>query len=130
MHPFSPPTSYNKNGSHIKVCLVVVLHLLLAVADHILRVKDNILLLQLLVEEVEVLIIGGIVVESEEAMLHLHRDIVVLFDRHRRLLLHLTQYRTLHCLLFIAHEQMAHLFLFFSSILHRLEVTREGRRTT
>lgn len=119
-----------KNGSYIKVGLVIVLHALLAVVDHVLRVEDDVLLLELLlVEEVELLVLGWVVVQPEEAVLHLQRYIVVLFDCHWRLLLHLAKHGRLRCLLFIPHEHMAHLFLFFSSILHRLQVPRESRRT-
>ena len=117
-----------KNGSHIKVGLVIVLHVLLAVVDHVLRVEDDVLLLELLlVEEVELLVLGWVVVQPEEAVLHLQRYVVVLFDSHWRLLLHLAKHGRLRCLLFIPREHMAHLFLFFSSILHRLQVPREGR---
>ena len=116
-----------KNGSYIKVGLVIVLHVLLAVVDHVLRVEDDVLLLDLLlVEEVELLVLGWVVVQSEEAVLHLQRYVVVLFDCHWRLLLHLTVDDRLLCLFFVPHEYMAHLFLFFSSILHRLQVPREG----
>lgn len=117
-----------KNGSYIKVGLVIVLHALLAVVDHVLRVEDDVLLLELLlVEEVELLVLGWVIVQPEEAVLHLQRYVIVLFDGHWRLLLHLAKDGRLRCLLFIPHEHMAHLFLFFSSILHRLQVPREGR---
>ena len=112
--------------SDIKVGLVVVLHLLLAV-DHRLRVVDHVLLVhRLLAEEVQ---LGRVVVQPQEAVLHLQRHVVVLLDRHRRLLLHLAHHLTLAGLPFLTHEHMAHLLLFFSSVLHGLQVPREGRRT-
>jgi hypothetical protein len=121
-----PPLLIQLKQSNIKVGLVVVLHLLVGVADHVLRVEDDVLLLQVGLEEVEFLVVSGVVVDAEEAVLHPQRNVVVLLDGHGRLLLHLAGRRRLPGRL--THEDVVHLLLFFSSILHRLQVPREGRR--
>lgn len=112
--------------SNIKIGLIVILHLLFGIADHILGVEYHIvLLLQIHIEEIELLLVG-VIVDAEERVAHLQRHVVVLLYRHRGLLLHRAFTHALPRR--PTHEAAVHLLLFFSSILHRLQVTRKRRR--
>ena len=103
--------------SYIKIGLIVILHFLFSIADHILRVEDDVLLLQILLEKVELLLVV-VIIDAEERVLHLQRHVVVLLYRHWGLLLHLALPHRLPWP--PSHEDVVHLLLFFSSILHRL----------
>jgi hypothetical protein len=72
---------------------------------------------------------GWVVIDSKEAMFHLHGNIVIFLDCYGLLLLHLAARQGLFGWLTLPHEKLVHLFLFFSSILHGLQVARESRRS-
>lgn len=118
-----------KNGSNIKICLIVILLHPLSIPNHILRIEYNILLLNRR-KKVEFLIISRIIINPKKTMLHLHRNIVILLDCYWLLLLHRTWADTLSYLFLFTCEESIHLLLFFRSNLHRLKMSREGRRTT
>ena len=112
--------------SYIKIGLIVDLHLLFGIADHILGVEyDVVLLLQIRIEKIELLLVV-VIVDAEEGVPHRQGHVVVLLYRHRGLLLHRAFSHALPRR--PAHEAVVHLLLFFSSVLHRLQVTRKGRR--
>jgi hypothetical protein len=118
-----------KNGSNIKICFIVILLQALPIPNHILRIENNILLLNRR-KKVEFLVVSGIIIYPKKAMLHLHRYIVILLDCNRLLFLHRTRSNTLSYLFLFTHEESIHLLLFFRSYLHRLEMSRECRGTT
>ncbi len=118
-----------KNGSNIKIRFIVILLQALPIPNHILRIENNILLLNWR-KKVEFLVVSGIIINPKKAMLHLHRYIVILLDCNRLLFLHRARTNTLSYLFLFTHEESIHLLLFFRSYLHRLEMSRKCGGTT
>lgn len=116
--------------SYIKISLIIIVHSWLPIAYQILWIEYDILLLYLIIKEVELLVFSGIVIHPKKTMLHLHWNIIILFDCYWLLLLHLAANQDLFRRFRLTHEKLVHLFLFFSSILHCLKVTSKSWRSS
>ncbi len=69
-------------------------------------------------------------VHHEKALVHPGRQVVILFDCYRLFCLHDLSLATFLFFSLAAHEELVHLRLFFSSILHGLEVSGKRGGTT
>ena len=69
-----------------------------------------------------------IVIQNEETRIHSCWQIIVLFNCYWSLVLHYVSMTSLLLTAFTSHEKMIHLLLFFSSILHSLQVPIKERR--
>jgi hypothetical protein len=81
-------------------------------------------------EEVDGFLFHVVGVHHEEALIHPGGEVIVLFDGNGLLLLHNFGFAALLLLRFAACEEVVHLLLFFSGILHDLEVSCEGGGTS
>ncbi len=92
----------------------------------VLGVEDDVFWVLLNLEEVNGLLFHMVVIHHEKILIHSGWEIVMLFDSDGKFFFH---YVCLTAFLFLwlgPGEILIHFLLFFSSILHNLEVTGEG----
>ena len=111
-----------KSDSNIKVGLEVVVHLL--ALDLVLGVEDDLLLRVLELQKLKRLLLH-VVVQHEKTVVHPSGQVVLFFDVHGLFCLHDVGLTVLASLGLDIQEEIVHLLLFFSSVLHRLQVPSE-----